>query len=472
MDRFAQMILAAARQAEQDSGIDIAADAERDRRLDRDRDRRPAARSRTATTSCCDRGPDRVSPFSIPCDHPEHGRRLGLDRARHQGPADEPVHRLRRLEHGDRRRARRDPARPRRRDDRRRHARRRSRGSGSPASTRCARSRAATTIRSAPRGRSTTDRDGLVMGEAAGVRRARGARARAGARREDLRRAARLRDVGRRGAHDRARPDRPEPGARDDAWRSPTPASTRPRSATSTRTPPRRRSATAAETKVIKVALGEEHARRDPDLLDEGRDRATASAPPARSRRSSRSSRCATGSCRRRSTSRRPIPTATSTTSRTSPREVPELDDGALELVRLRRPQRDDRPAPLGRELEPAVTAARALGDVRLLRDADRLERRDPGRARAAVRRRRGRADELARALPRARARARARRDAHLPRGDDRGDAAARRARGRGGRPRRLAARAGSRSPRFATRSPRRASAAGSSRSSRTPTPT
>ena len=42
------------------------------------------------------------------------------------------------------------------------------------------------------------DRDGLVMGEAAGARRARGARARAGARREDLRRADRLRDVRRR----------------------------------------------------------------------------------------------------------------------------------------------------------------------------------------------------------------------------------------------------------------------------------
>src|SRR5262249_39050784 len=66
MDRFAQMILAAARQAEADSGIDIAAEAER-------------VGASVATgigglrsyQECYDvllaRGPDRVSPFSIPC---------------------------------------------------------------------------------------------------------------------------------------------------------------------------------------------------------------------------------------------------------------------------------------------------------------------------------------------------------------------------------------------------------------------
>ena len=51
----------------------------------------------------------------------------------------------------------------------------------------------------------------------------------------------------------------------------------------------------AAETRVIKLALGEEKALPDAGLLDEGRDRATASAPPARSRRSSRSSRSSEG---------------------------------------------------------------------------------------------------------------------------------------------------------------------------------
>ena len=72
MDRFAQMILAAARQAEADSGIDIAADPTR-------------IGSSIATgigglhsfQACYDtllhRGPDRVSPFSIPCIIPNMG---------------------------------------------------------------------------------------------------------------------------------------------------------------------------------------------------------------------------------------------------------------------------------------------------------------------------------------------------------------------------------------------------------------
>ena len=72
MDRFAQMILAAARQAEADSGIDIAADPTR-------------IGSSVATgigglrsfQDCYDvllhRGPDRISPFSIPCIIPNMG---------------------------------------------------------------------------------------------------------------------------------------------------------------------------------------------------------------------------------------------------------------------------------------------------------------------------------------------------------------------------------------------------------------
>jgi 3-oxoacyl-[acyl-carrier-protein] synthase II len=72
MDRFAQMILAAARQAEEDSGIDIAGEAER-------------AGASVATgigglrsyQDCYDilleRGPDRVSPFSIPSIIPNMG---------------------------------------------------------------------------------------------------------------------------------------------------------------------------------------------------------------------------------------------------------------------------------------------------------------------------------------------------------------------------------------------------------------
>jgi 3-oxoacyl-[acyl-carrier-protein] synthase II len=72
MDRYTQMILAAARQAEADSGIDIAADPTR-------------VGGSVATgigglhsfQECYDvllhRGPDRVSPFSIPCIIPNMG---------------------------------------------------------------------------------------------------------------------------------------------------------------------------------------------------------------------------------------------------------------------------------------------------------------------------------------------------------------------------------------------------------------
>jgi 3-oxoacyl-[acyl-carrier-protein] synthase II len=72
MDRFAQMILAAARQAEADSGIDIAADP-----------LRVGASIATGIgglrsfQDCYDtllkRGPDRISPFSIPCIIPNMG---------------------------------------------------------------------------------------------------------------------------------------------------------------------------------------------------------------------------------------------------------------------------------------------------------------------------------------------------------------------------------------------------------------
>jgi 3-oxoacyl-[acyl-carrier-protein] synthase II len=72
MDRFAQMIVAAARQAQEDSGIDIAAEPER-----------VGASIATGIgglgsfQACYDvllhRGPDRVSPFSIPCIIPNMG---------------------------------------------------------------------------------------------------------------------------------------------------------------------------------------------------------------------------------------------------------------------------------------------------------------------------------------------------------------------------------------------------------------
>ena len=72
MDRFAQMVVAAARQAEDDSGLDIAAESDR-------------IGASVATgigglqsfqdchTQLRERGPDRVNPFSIPAIIPNLG---------------------------------------------------------------------------------------------------------------------------------------------------------------------------------------------------------------------------------------------------------------------------------------------------------------------------------------------------------------------------------------------------------------
>src|SRR3954471_2751966 len=72
MDRFAQMVVAAARQAEEDSGLDIAADSDR-----------IGASIATGIgglqsfqdchTQLRERGPDRVNPFSIPAIIPNLG---------------------------------------------------------------------------------------------------------------------------------------------------------------------------------------------------------------------------------------------------------------------------------------------------------------------------------------------------------------------------------------------------------------
>ncbi len=115
MDRFAHLVLAAARQAEADSGLDVAAESDRIGAavatgiggLKSFQDCRDELR---------DRGADRVSPFSIPEIIPNMGAALGVDGARHAGAALVPVHGVCRLEHVDRRRAGRDPAGPRRRD--------------------------------------------------------------------------------------------------------------------------------------------------------------------------------------------------------------------------------------------------------------------------------------------------------------------------------------------------------------------
>ena len=183
-------------------------------------------------------------------------------------------------------------------------------------------------------------RDGFVMGEAGGRGRARGARARARPWREDLRRAARLRRLLRRDPRHRARSERDESGARDDDG-------------------VRRRRDRARRGRLRQRARDVDPARRlGGDARAQARSRrgegvsrrrsprrrarpATASAPPARSRRSSPSSPAArrapaddqlrgpgsrratsttsrTRRARRRSTSASPTRSASAATTRVS----------------------------------------------------------------------------------------------------------------------------------------------------------
>ena len=154
VDRFTHLIVAAARQAETDSGLDIAKEADR-----------IGASIATGIgglksfqecyDTLIDEGPDRVNPFAIPSIIPNLGAGWVSIELGTRGPLMSRVHGVRRVEHGDRRRDGRDPARPRRRDDRRRHRGGRERGRHRRL-RRDARALArATTIRSAPRGRST-----------------------------------------------------------------------------------------------------------------------------------------------------------------------------------------------------------------------------------------------------------------------------------------------------------------------------
>ena len=109
MDRFAQIDPRGRAPGPGGLGLDVAADPER-----------VGASIATGIgglrsfQDCYDvlreRGPDRVNPFAIPCIIPNMGAGWVSIELGHEGPADERVHRLRRLEHGDRRRARRDPA--------------------------------------------------------------------------------------------------------------------------------------------------------------------------------------------------------------------------------------------------------------------------------------------------------------------------------------------------------------------------
>ena len=228
------------------------------------------------------------------------------------------------------------------------------------------------------------ERDGFVMGEAGGIVVLEELEHARQARRQGLRRADRLRALVGCPAHHRARPDRPPPGAGDDHGDGRRGHRRATRSTTSTRTAPRRPIGDASETRVIKIALGEEKARRTPVSSTKG----------------------ATGHClgasgrdrghhldARRPAGRRPADDQLrSARSRVRPRLHPErgarVEDGrrALEQLRLRRPQRLPRDQEVHRLVASAGrrststgrsstgTAGSGASSTRLWPDADAAE--------------------------------------------------------------------------------------------------
>ena len=182
-------------------------------------------------------------------------------------------------------------------------------------------------------------RDGFVLGEGAGVARARVRGARQGARRADLRRGRRRRHHRRRPPHRPARPGRARRLAGDPAGAGRRRRSSRRTivhvNAHATSTP----LGDIAEAAMLHATLGD--ARRP----GRGHQHQVDDRPPARRRRRARGDRhhagaAATGSCRRRSTSTTSTPRSTSTSPRQAARAARRRHRGAQQLVRLRRPQR------------------------------------------------------------------------------------------------------------------------------------
>ncbi len=240
MDRFTHLILAAARQAEADSGIDVSKEA----------DRIGAAVATgigglKSFEECYDtlitRGPDRVNPFSIPAIIPNLGAGWVSIELGTRGPLLAPCTACAasNMAIGDS-------------TDAIRLGRADVMFAGGTEAAVCGVGIAgfgamrALSKRNDDPARASRPfdggRDGFVMGEAAAILVLEELRACEGARREDLRRGRRLRIVLRREAHHRAGSDRAR--CARSRWRSVKPASQRTRSTTSTRTRRRRRWAT------------------------------------------------------------------------------------------------------------------------------------------------------------------------------------------------------------------------------------